>query len=404
MKLPPARTTLVCLLMVAGSVAWRRGTLFSGSFDVVVAVKAALSVAALLGVLLTGRRRAGTRRVGTGSLWLLALLLASSTLGALTSGTLLASGVVAIRVVVLAATVTLLLRTAPALEVLGGLVWACGLVAAVAAVTGLARNGGGGRLFGGLPPLNPNELGLLAGVVVLWCAWRAVLDEARWSAAAAALAASAVVYLTGSRTALLLLVAAVAVMALHLRRARVGLVVGAFVAAAVAVVGAAVTGAVTGFLSRGGVGDSTLESRFIAWDAAASWAQSGWQQAFGGGLSVKKIPVAGQYWNDQLLDSSWVSALVQAGLVGALVAVVWVVWSFRGALRAPRPHRVLCLGLLVFVVGRSVLESGLFDATPAFLVFLAVSALAEGGSRRRIAEELVDDDATAPAAGLTPSR
>ena len=53
----------------------------------------------------------------------------------------------------------------------------------------------------------------------------------------------------------------------------------------------------------------------------------------------------------------------------------------------PAQHRILFQGLLVFVVGRSVLESGLFDATPALLVLVAVSLLAEGGSRSRLRDE-----------------
>jgi hypothetical protein len=56
--------------------------------------------------------------------------------------------------------------------------------------------------------------------------------------------------------------------------------------------------------------------------------------------------------------------------------------------------RVLFLGLLVFVVGRSTVESGMFDATPAFLLLAALSALAERGSADRLAAEA---EALAPA-------
>ena len=38
-------------------------------------------------------------------------------------------------------------------------------------------------------------------------------------------------------------------------------------------------------------------------------------------------------------------------------------------------------------MGRSVLESGLFDATPEFLLFIAVSLMVEGGSRPRLQAE-----------------
>jgi hypothetical protein len=196
-----------------------------------------------------------------------------------------------------------------------------------------------------------------------------------------------IVWATGSRTALLMLLAALAVMALHVRRARVGLVVGGLVLGGLGAITALATGVLSGFLQRDGAGVSTLESRFVAWDAAASWADSLWQLVFGGGLSVKIIQVQGQWWNEQPLDSSWVSLLVQTGVLGLVVSAGWAVWVLRGVLRAPREHRALFLGLWVFLVGRSLVESGLFDATPSFLGFFALSLLAEGGSRARLGEE-----------------
>ena len=120
------------------------------------------------------------------------------------------------------------------------------------------------------------------------------------------------------------------------------------------------------------------------------------QTVFGGGLNVKIIPVAGQYWETQPLDSSWASLLVQTGLLGLLVAAGWVCWVARGVLRAPYPHRVLFVGLWVFLVGRSLLESGLFDASPAFLLFLAVSLLAESTSRLRLRDEALQAHPAAP--------
>jgi O-antigen ligase len=376
---------LAAALTVVGSVGWRRGEYFSGSVDPVVVAKALVSLLALVmafSLAASGNRR----RSGTGSLWWLGLVLGSSVFGALTAGNLTAGGVVAVRVAVLGSTVFFLLRATEAVQVLGDVAWSCGAVAVVAAVTGAASLSTG-RLAGGLPAVDPNELALLAGVVVVFLAWRAVLGEARWSAAVAAPLFLAVVWLTGSRTALLMLIAGVLVMALHMRRPRVGVVVGGLVLTAVVAVGAVGTGFLAGFLERDGTGTSTLGSRLIAWNAALDWAGSNWQEAFGGGLSVKIIRVTGQYWKTQPLDSTWASLLVQTGVVGLVGAAVWVLWVVRGALRAPHAHRVLFLGLLIFLVGRSFLESGLFDATPAFLLFLAVSLLAEGGSRDRLRAE-----------------
>ena len=381
LRLPPLPVALVTLLMLASTVVWRRGDIFSGGLDVVVVGKAALSVVALaLAYVSATSRRTRRRRLGTGSLWFLGILLMASIFGALTYGTLIASGVVAVRVLIVALTVFLLLRAAPPHQVFAGVVWSCGAVAVLAAVTapGTALTG---RLEGGLPPLNPNEMAMLASIVVVAVAWRIALGETHWYLWTCAAGYFGIIWLTGSRTALLMLVAAVVVMVLQMRRPSPGLVVTGLFAAAAAVIAAAATNGLTSFLERDGTGTSTLDSRFIAWSATRTWAETIWQSLFGGGLSVKLIPVAGQWWDMQLLDSSWVSALVQAGAVGLICCAVWVLWTFRGVRHVQRQYRILFSGLMVYLIGRSFLESGLFDATPPFILFMMVSLLSEGGSR-----------------------
>ncbi|RBY94254.1 hypothetical protein DQ244_02630 [Blastococcus sp. TBT05-19] len=380
----PGRLLVCMLLLVLTTVGWRRGTYFTGSVDPVVAAKGLLSVAALV-LAYFGTRRVALR-LGTGTLWALGLLLAASVLGALTHGPLVAGGVIAVRVTIVALTVVLLLRCYTGTQFFAALAWSSAGIGGVAAVSGLPSLSSG-RLAGGFPQLAPNELALLACLVVLYAAWRIALGASGVPMAGIAVVALGVLWFTGSRTALLMLVPALVIMALHVRRARVGLVVSGLLLAAAATVAALSTDALTAFLERDGDGTSTVESRFIAWDAATTWADDNWQLFFGGGMSVKIIPVKGQYWDEQPLDSSWVSLLVQVGLVGLLVASAWALWTVRGALRAPRESRALFLGALVFLLGRSVLESGLFDATPDFLAFLAISLLAEGGSRRRLAEQ-----------------
>jgi hypothetical protein len=373
--------TVVTALMMVSTVVWRRGDIFTGGVDIVVIGKAVLSVTALgIAFVTATSRRTRRRRLGTASLWFLAVLLAASMLGALTYGTLIPSGVVAVRVLIVALTVFLLLRAAPPHQVFAGLVWSSGVVVVLAAATAPA-SGLAGRLEGGIPPLNPNEMAMLAGIVVLAVAWRIALGETRWYLWACAAAYLGVTWLTGSRTAMLMLIAAVLVMVLQMRRPSPGLVVGTLCAAAGVVIVAASTNGFVSFLERDGAGTSTLQSRFIAWSATRSWAETVWQMLFGGGLSVKLIPVSGQWWDMQLLDSSWVSAVVQAGAVGLLCCAVWVLWVLRGTRRVQRQYRILFSGLLVFLIGRSFLESGLFDATPPFILFMMVSLLSEGGSR-----------------------
>lgn len=393
MSLPPVRVLVICLLMVVSTVGWRRGQYFSGALDPVVVAKGGLSALAL--ALAYFAVQAGVRRrLGTGSVWVLVVVLGSSVFGAFVHGTLLPGGMVALRVAVLAAAVFFLLRFARVQDIFTGLALACGAVALAATVSGISTVTSG-RLQGLVPPLSPNELALLAGVVVVFVTWRVVLGESGLLLLVSGVAALGVIWATGSRTALLMLMAAVLVMALHIRRARVGLVVSGLVLGGLGTVVVFSTGVLGSFLERDGDGVSTLESRFIAWDAATRWAESAWELVFGGGLSVKIIEVEGQWWNEQPLDSSWVSLLVQTGVLGLLVSVGWVLWVLRGILRAPRRDRALFLGLWVFLVGRSLVESGLFDATPAFLGFFALSLLVEGGSRAR----LHDEDGAEPPTG-----
>ncbi|SEO79143.1 hypothetical protein [Trujillonella endophytica] len=389
-----AAVFLAALLLVLGSVSWRRGEYFDGSLDPVVVAKAVVGVLAL-GLAFVLAHSGVRHRLGTGSLWFLGLVLTCSVFGALTAGHLVAGGVVAVRAALVGGTVFLLLRAAPAIVVLTALIRACVVVAVLAAVTGLPSSADG-RLSGGIPAIDPNELALLAGVGVLYVAWRMVLDDAGPAHGLAAAGLLAIIWASGSRTALLMLGLGVLLVLVHLRRPRPGLVIGSLVFVAGTAVAVAVTGAVGEFLSRGGDGSSTLDSRFIAWRAALTWADSAWQTAFGGGLSVKIIRVQGQYWDTQPLDSSWVSLLVQAGWLGVVLAAVWVLWILRGVLAAARPHRVLLLGLLAFLLGRSVLESGLFDASVAFTLFVAISLVAERGSRERLRAEATPGPLPAP--------
>jgi hypothetical protein len=376
---------LIAFLAVVATVNWRRGDYFAGSLDPVVAAKGILTATAL--VLAWGLAQSGPRRrLGTGACWWTAAILVSSLLGALGSGHLWASGVIVVRVAMVACTVFLLLRAAPGLQVVTDVATACGVVAVVAAVTGIPGMTDG-RLAGGFPAMAANGLSLLAAAVVLVLMWRTALGLARWPAALAAALFLGIIWETGSRTVLLMLAAAALVMVLQTRRPRVGLVVGALLGSGAVVVLAALTGAITGFLERDGTGLSTVDSRMIAWHAALSQDGGIWQSLFGSGLSVKIIHVTGQYWDTQPLDSTWMSLLVQSGFVGAAIAALWALWSLVRAARTPYAHRVVFLGLLVFLIGRSVLESGLIDATPDFMLFMATALLSEGGSRTRVASE-----------------
>jgi hypothetical protein len=86
-------------------------------------------------------------------------------------------------------------------------------------------------------------------------------------------------------------------------------------------------------------------------------------------LQLKRINVPGQYWNQQILDSSWISALVQAGFVGLAICAAWMLFSMISTIHSPGHLRAFQLALLTYLLLRGFLESGLFDASTAFLLF-----------------------------------
>lgn len=372
---------IVTLLLVASTVSWRAGTYFSGSIDPVVMLKAAMSGTALaLAIVALGRTREGVL-IGPRSVTFLTAFLLTTCLGSWAAGTTFASLVLATRVAILAAVMICLLQAYAVENVLKVLV----RVIAATAVLGVVSGAGtltSGRLSGGIPPLHPNELAFLCGVVVLALVWRVVEGRARrwdWTAITALMG---VVWLTGSRTGLVALVAAAILMMLQTRALATPLFLGLVAMLPVGGFVFFATSTVTDLFERGGQQNiTTLSSRTIAWDAALRFDVSWWQQWFGGGLAMKRIPVAGQYWKDQILDSSWISALVQGGVVGLALAALWICTTVVASLYCDRRWRSLWLGLLMFLVSRSFLESGLFDATPAFLLLMMVSVMSEKASR-----------------------
>jgi len=329
--------------------------------------------------------------MGTGAVWLLLAYVVVSTFGAWTTGDLMASAVLGFRVLMHAATVMLLVKSfAPAHLVRAWLV-AMMTIGLFGAATGLPSLLQGRRLGGGLPPLNPNEVALLCAVPAIGVAWLMLTDRGRGVHGAVMVGLLAVIWASGSRTALFALLVALFVMVLQSRRLRPGIactlvfVFFGFVYAATA------TSVLTGYFARGGEENvTTLSSRTIAWSAAFSFPDTPWVRWMGAGLARKQIPVEGQYWDQQLLDSSWISALVQAGLLGALILLVWILFTGWATFRVPAPSRMLYVGLMVFLLVRSVLESGLLDSTPAFITFFLVSLLVDRRSGREDATAIRD--------------
>lgn len=363
---------LAFLILMGASIPWRAKSYYEGGFDPVVAAKAALSLIGLmLALSMAGGRKA--LAVPAGPLVFALVYLSCTVLGAWAAGSLIPSAIVAIRVLILICAVLALRARFTGQQLVMAMVWAMGTFGLVGAVTGLPS--WDGRLGGGIPPLHPNELALFCGVVTLACLSKVISGHDRLRDLVVALLAVTVLLATQSRTPVGAL--GVAVLALLVRTTAVRTRTLALFLLAVPVAAGVVlgTGVVTSFLSRDQDASqiTTLSNRTIAWRAALGPQATHWARWLGGGLSMKRIPVVGQYWNDQILDSSWISALVQGGVLGIVVCLTWVVSTLVTVGRRSNPGRALQLSLVAFLVLRSFLESGLFDATTAFLMFFTLA-------------------------------
>ena len=360
------------LILMGASIPWRAKSYYEGGFDPVVVAKATLSIVGLGMALSVGTRRP---RLDIRAMPLLfaAAYLSCTVLGALAAGNLAASAVVAVRVSILVAAVLVLRQRFSGSSLVTAMIAAMGTFGAAGAATGIFS--WDGRLSGGLPPLHPNELALFCGVVTLGCLAKVTVGEDRTRDLLIVGVAVVVMLATQSRTPVAALAVAAALLLLRTKLLRPGTFALAVAVAPIVVWVVFGTGLVEQFLARDQDSSqiTTLSNRTIAWRAALGPQATPWAHWLGGGLSLKRIPVSGQYWNEQILDSSWISALVQGGLLGAVICAIWVVYTAVTVSARANPGRALQLALVVFVVLRSFLESGLFDATTAFVLFFTVT-------------------------------
>lgn len=368
-------------LMIIATVSWRHKVYFTGGLDPVVLGKGALSVLAL-GLAWTARQRcAHPRPMGSRYVWLLLAYLSVSVFGAWSTGELVPTAILAVRLVILATTVIFLIRSYSPETVLRALFTAMLVVALVGTASGVATVASG-RLEGGIPPLNPNEIAMLLGPPAIGILWLILTGRSKAYHGVLLAALMGIIWLTGSRTALMALVVAMALMVTQVRQMKPAVAVLLAFAVGGVIYLAMATNLITDFFARGGDSNiTTLSSRTIAWSAAFTFPETEWVRYMGAGIATKRIPVQGQYWDDQLLDSSWVSALVQVGYVGVLILGIWCISALIASARCAREPRMLLMSVLVLLIIRSTLESGLIDSTPAFITFVTVSLLVDKTTR-----------------------
>jgi hypothetical protein len=363
---------LCFVLLVVSLTSWRLRSYYTGSLDPVVAAKALLGLGALaIASYLAVSARKPASQVGARSVVVVALFLSVSVVGSLAVGSFFASLVLAVRVAVIAFTVFCLVMATDLEQVLQCAFHSLAAVGVVLALTGVPSVLHGGRLSGGLLPANPNQIALLFGPPAIGCLWRMVNERKRPYDPIWFLALLALTWLTGSRTGLIALIVAITIVLMMAPRVHaIGFVCLTLLAPALFYL-TFFSGLLSGYFNRGGSHDvMTLSSRTIAWDAAFSAQHGFWQTWFGGGLAVKTVAVKGQYWNTQVLDSSWVSAYVTAGVIGIALLCLWVLTSLVCAIRTTAPYRSLLLALICYAVTRSITETGLLDSYVLFVVML----------------------------------
>jgi long-chain acyl-CoA synthetase len=388
-ELPPGaddveRTTGFCvfaalLLLVIDVTPWREAKYFTGQLDGVVLGKIGLLITVVLIVLWAKRTVARSGRsintVMAPAFLVLALYCGTSVLGAFLFGSLKSSAQLSVRVLVVGFVVLTLIELAGPMIVISTLSRVLAAVSIWIGATGdMDTAVFPHRLVGSIPPTYPNEIALMAAVPFIYFLWRTVNIDTSFRRLLAMIILGVVILLTNSRTSAALLAGVVVYLVIRGTRHgrfRLSMTTGAVLCLLFALT---FTNAIQYFGTRGGT--SPIESagaRVIAWNAVLNMDLTPMQTLLGQGLAAKLIPVAGQYWSVQIMDSSWFSAFVQAGLIGVVLAIALVIYVATQALRNVRPANDLWLSLLAFVVVRSIFESGLLDTSTCFVIFMVVS-------------------------------
>ncbi|EAR26055.1 hypothetical protein A20C1_09249 [marine actinobacterium PHSC20C1] len=370
------------LLVVLSVVSWRPDTLFTGGLDAVVVAKAAVAFTAFICAVSIYSRARVRARVGVRTALLLLVVVGLSCVGALATSDFMPSAVLAIRLVLLAATVYVLASCASPTEVLTTLFIAMGILTLVGAVTGLPEFLSDGRLPSGVPAMKPNELAGLAAPPLLAVSIEIARTGLTSRKAALLLTFAAILLATGSRTTLIV-VAIAMVLAVALAWPvphSTGIALILLVPVTYATI--AFTDVVSEVAIRGQDADQliTLSSRTIAWQAVFSVPMDTWHKWIGIGLAVKTVEVDQRWWDVQFLDSSWVSILSQAGIIGLIAVGIWVLFTLKDSLKSP-DLRVLTLPLLTLLLLRSALENGLIESSAIFTLFFLISIVLERGHR-----------------------
>ncbi len=372
-RLDAWRMYAVWTILFVSLLPWRTRVFYSGGTDPTVVAKAALTLVAML-VASVRNPHVGRIALGPRSVVLVAVYVVASGVGGWAAGAGAPSGVLAIRVAIVAATVVLAVRAVGIDEAAKTAMFSMCAVGFVIGAAGLPTFAASGRLSGGILPLNPNDLAMLFGPPTIWFLWKLFRGNAPVRYGAAVILLLGASWMTGSRTGMVALVAAALVVLIATPNIPRPALLSVVLAVPFAFYMLKYTSIISTFVGRNGTGNvSTLNSRTIAWSAVLNSNPDFSHLWFGGGFSTKVVAVAGQFWESQVVDSSWISAYIQAGLIGIIVLALWSITSLISAFRSGPDCRALWAGLVVFALIRSGLQSGLIDSAVLFVVMLLPS-------------------------------
>ena len=246
---------------------------------------------------------------------------------------------------------------------------------------------GGGRLSGVLWAIPPTQVAHYAAVTlglvtVLWLCGMMRGRPAMWVIVITGI----ILVLTHTRTALVAVVAGIAVAGLSLIVAKSR--VRKFFAAAsvtVSIVVITLSGFLTAWLARGeGTQQiSDLTGRTKVWAPLLAFPRTKFQEIFGFGLSNSSF-------NGLPIDSNWLASYQEQGLFGVGVCAVMLLFLFITAYFQPRGvQRALGLFLVSYCLVASFTEVGFTDASTYLLeLALAASLLVPPLAGRKLTQEL----------------
>ncbi|WP_327249816.1 O-antigen ligase family protein [Streptomyces sp. NBC_01320] len=237
-----------------------------------------------------------------------------------------------------------------------------------------------GRLYGFLPPTHPNIVGAIAGLamIVLFVPWARGDKLVRWQGISLLLLTAGVV-LSGSRTSIL--ATAFGLCVALVQRSTRGKGVPVLYCCVLLITlnslfGNPLHSLYTRESARGSEFiDITFTGRTERWATAIEVERTVPQTLFGKGMAVKSVPSPHAFTAEEPLDGSWVSAFVQAGLLGlAALLVGFVLFLTAGHGRLRRLRDPVLVGVVGFVVLHSIFESSLNDVSVVLPALVALGA------------------------------